>query len=397
MQTSSMKDFEIIKKLGDGSFSQVYQVLRHSDSQTYALKKVKLGLLKSREKENAINEVRILASISHPNIVPYKEAFYDESSNSLCIIMEYVSGGTLSHLIESMRKSGNKLSESVIWSYVTHLLKGIKALHDLDILHRDLKSANIFLTKDQKSLKIADMNVSKVAKGGFLYTQTGTPYYASPEIWRDEPYNAKSDIWSLGCVLYELCALSPPFTSNGMKDLYLKIQKAHFARIPLHYSDQLQDFIQRCLTKQASKRPKCEEMLKFVNNMKKNCERAEEMNSKNHGNGDIVNVLLKTIKFPKNPRSLVDILPKANYQEKDKKNVSMDHAVSVITNRETMEGILPMIEIKNRRKITRRVGKLGSGRENKENKENERPTYSVKHVKMPKIDTRSKSPLIFKI
>ena len=92
-------------------------VLRRSDSQTYALKKVKLGLLKSKEKENAINEVRILASIDHPNIVPYKEAFYDEASNSLCIIMEFVSGGTLSHLIDVLRKSGNKLDRNFVLFY----------------------------------------------------------------------------------------------------------------------------------------------------------------------------------------------------------------------------------------------------------------------------------------
>ena len=391
MQSTTLKDFEILKKLGDGSFSQVYLVLRRSDSQTYALKKVKLGLLKSKEKENAINEVRILASIDHPNIVPYKEAFYDEASNSLCIIMEFVSGGTLSHLIDVLRKSGNKLDESVIWCYISQFLKGLKALHDLDILHRDLKSANIFLTKDQKTLKIADMNVSKVAKGGFLYTQTGTPYYASPEIWRDDPYNAKSDIWSLGCVLYEICALKPPFISTDMKDLYLKIQKANVPRIPGHYSDQLQEFIQKCLAKSPSKRPACDGLLRMLGDIRKGNERNEEINRHNS------NVLLKTLKFPKNPKSLADILPKPNYQEK--RNVSLDHItnLSSVTSREVVEGVFPMIESKIMRKVPIRKTKLYSGREDKENMKP--PINSVKHVKMPKITNRCKSPNpnIFKV
>jgi len=92
------------------------------------------------------------------------------------------------------------LSESECWSYLIQLLKGLQALHDLKIVHRDIKSANIFMNKDG-TVKLGDMNVSKVAKNGLLSTQTGTPYYASPEVWRDKPYDCKSDIWSLGCVL----------------------------------------------------------------------------------------------------------------------------------------------------------------------------------------------------
>lgn len=387
MISNSLKDFEVVRKLGDGSFSQVYQVFRRSDSQSYALKKVKLGLLKAKEKENAINEVRILASISHANIVPYKEAFYDESSNSLCIIMEYVSGGTLSSLIDSLRKSGNKLDESVVWCYISQILKGLKTLHDLNILHRDLKSANIFLTKDQKTLKIADMNVSKVAKCGFLYTQTGTPYYASPEIWRDDPYNSKSDIWSLGCVLYELCALKPPFISNDMKDLFMKIQKSQVPRIPHNYSDNLQDFIQKCLTKNPHKRASCETLLKILGEMRKLNEKNEEI----FGNQ---NVLLKTLKFPKNPRHLIDILPKPNYEKKhvsnDKKNISLDRSSITNTNRDQNDGILPSIETKG--PLMRRIPR----KKNRENKENVKPPNSVKIVKMPKITSRSKSPSIFK-
>jgi len=87
------------------------------------------------------------------------------------------------------------------------MVLGLKALHDKNILHRDLKSANVFLTK-QSTVKMGDLNVSKVAKyGGLLFTQTGTPYYASPEVWKDQPYDFKSDIWSLGCVIYEMVAL----------------------------------------------------------------------------------------------------------------------------------------------------------------------------------------------
>ena len=102
------------------------------------------------------------------------------------------------------------MPEAEIWHYFVQMVRGLQGLHDLNIVHRDIKSANLFMNKSGL-LKLGDMNVSKVAKRGFLETQTGTPYYASPEVWKDKPYDVKSDIWSLGCVLYELCTLSPPF------------------------------------------------------------------------------------------------------------------------------------------------------------------------------------------
>ena len=104
------------------------------------------------------------------------------------------------------------------------VVKGLKALHALNIMHRDLKSANVFLFAHGEA-KLGDLNVSKVVEKGLAYTQTGTPYYASPEVWRDEPYGPKSDIWSLGCVVYEMVSLKPPFRAEDMQGLYKKVIK----------------------------------------------------------------------------------------------------------------------------------------------------------------------------
>lgn len=108
------------------------------------------------------------------------------------------------------------------------MILGLKALHDSKICHRDLKCANIFLTSKGEA-KLGDFNVSKVLHRGMLHTQTGTPYYASPEVWQDKPYDQKSDIWSLGCVLYEMLNKRPPFKSNSMKDLYKKVILAKYS------------------------------------------------------------------------------------------------------------------------------------------------------------------------
>ena len=127
------------------------------------------------------------------------------------------------------------MKEKHIWKILIQVVKGLKSLHELKILHRDMKSANIFLHKDGTA-KLGDLNVSKVAKKGLLYTQTGTPYYASPEVWKDQPYDLKSDIWSFGCVVYEMCSLVPPFRADDMNGLFKKVLKGQYPPIPSHYS-----------------------------------------------------------------------------------------------------------------------------------------------------------------
>jgi len=193
-----MDDFKIIEKLGDGAYSSVYKVKRIEDSQHYALKKVNIFNLSEKERENALNEVRILASCQNKNVISYKEAFIESESNSLCIIMEYANNKDLYQLIIEHTKRKEHMKENDIWYILIQIVRGMKSLHDLNIMHRDLKSANIFLTEDL-IVKLGDMNVSRMAdKQGLNYTQTGTPYYASPEVWKDKPYDFKSDIWSLG-------------------------------------------------------------------------------------------------------------------------------------------------------------------------------------------------------
>ena len=202
MRTTTLKDFKKEKVIGKGSFGSVYLVRRVADNKIYALKTVILDKLNKKEQENSVNEVRILASINHPNVIGYKEAFWDDKSSSLNIVMEFADDGDLQSKIIKMKNEGGFFKESLIWEYSIQMVEGLKALHDKKIMHRDLKSANIFLFKENHKCKLGDMNVSKVIKEKVLLTQTGTPYYASPEVWRDEPYSYKSDLWSIGCVIY---------------------------------------------------------------------------------------------------------------------------------------------------------------------------------------------------
>jgi NIMA (never in mitosis gene a)-related kinase len=254
-----------------------------------------------------------LASVKSNFVVSYKEAFFDEKDNTLCIVMEFADRGDLYQKIVQHKKSAKFFEESDVWRIFIQLVKGLKALHDLKILHRDMKSANVFLFSNG-SAKLGDLNVSKVARRGLGYTQTGTPYYASPEVWKDKPYDNKSDVWSLGCVLYEMITLRPPFRAQDMEGLFNKVCKGQYSRIPERFSDDLFQVVQFLLQVNSSNRPSCEQILNHPVVLK----RIEYFKSFAGEDDNEDKCLLKTIHMPKNLLFLSDKLPKPNYDKQFK-------------------------------------------------------------------------------
>ena len=226
------------------------------------MKSVIINILSEKEKVNSFNEVRLLASLKHKNIIDYKESFFDENSKTLNIVMEYADDGDLKTKISETVKNNLYFEESTIWNVLIQTLEGLKYLHKNNIIHRDLKSANLFLTK-KGFIKIGDLNVSTIAKKGVANTQTGTPYYASPEIWNDKPYNSKCDIWSLGCIIYEMATLHVPFRGTSLHQLYCRIMKGVYPKISSRYSNELKHIIKIILNIDAQKRPSAEELLKY--------------------------------------------------------------------------------------------------------------------------------------
>jgi NIMA (never in mitosis gene a)-related kinase len=170
----------------------------------------------------------------------------------------------------------------------------------MKVFHRDLKSANVFLCKDGTT-KIGDMNVSKVAKKGMLYTQTGTPYYASPEVWMDKPYDSKSDIWSTGCVIYEMASLKPPFRAEDMDGLYKRVIKGRYKPLPSNYSVDLNNLIKLMLQVKPNLRPSCEKILNLPMVIKRMEEKCLLENEE-----QLVPELLNTILMPQNLHYLTD-------------------------------------------------------------------------------------------
>ena len=314
----SLNDFELGKELGKGAFGSVTIVKRKEDQKIYAMKRVKIGRLSQKEKLNSFNEVRILASIEHKNIIGYKEAFFDDKSKTLNIVMEYADGGDLNTQIKEIKQKKLFFEEKQIWSTLIQILEGLNYLHKSSIIHRDLKSANIFLTKDG-IVKIGDLNVSKIlTKMVTTNTQTGTPYFASPEIWNDQPYDYKCDIWSVGCIIYEMASLHVPFRGVSMQNLYKNVLRGIYQQIPFRYSDDLKQIIKSILVVNPKKRPSAKELLENPI-IKKKIEEFEL-----EGNKDLVRKnsgekakLMKTIKIPVNMSQINRELPQKKYEKNE--------------------------------------------------------------------------------
>ena len=134
------------------------------DNKQYALKSILMEKLKKIDQQNCLNEIRILSSIHHQNIIAYKESFWNNKNKTLNIIMEYCDDGDLATKINIMKRNNIKFPEYLIWNYIIQILFGLKALHDKGVIHRDLKSANIFLSKINSRCKIGDLNTGKVLK-----------------------------------------------------------------------------------------------------------------------------------------------------------------------------------------------------------------------------------------
>jgi len=263
---SQKSDFDILGKLGSGSYGVVYKVLRKQDQNTYVIKSVRIAELSPAEQDEAINEVSLLARLDSQHVVRYFDSFLE--AGTLYIVMEFCNQGDLQGMIKRYKEKGeSSLPEKRIWSIFIQIVLGLHYIHRQRVLHRDMKSANVFLSKDPGGnhvVKIGDLGVAKAlgTTTAFAHTVVGTPYYLSPELCEDKPYNAKSDIWALGVVLYECCALTFPFTALNQCALVLKIVKDKPDEIPSGVvCDELVKLTKRLLNKNPERRPDLNQIL----------------------------------------------------------------------------------------------------------------------------------------
>jgi NIMA (never in mitosis gene a)-related kinase len=251
-----------LKKIGEGTYGQALLVERDRDKLQFICKIVNLKNSSEKEKENAVKECRLLSSLRHPYIVRYRESFLEEKS--LCIVMEYCEGGDLDQYISQVRKQGGSIPEDQVLRWLTQAVLALKHMHDKHILHRDLKSSNFFLGKN-KTLRVGDFGIAKelASTVALAKTQIGTPYYLSPELCQGKPYSYASDIWSLGCVLYELCTLRVPFDAKNLAGLVDKICDCPAPEIPNSYSKELRHVCTMMLHRNPDQRPSANDLIQL--------------------------------------------------------------------------------------------------------------------------------------
>ncbi|KFP64019.1 Serine/threonine-protein kinase Nek3, partial [Cariama cristata] len=264
-----MEEYKVLKVLGEGSFGRALLVHHRISEQKYAMKEIRLPM-SSSDLGNSRKEAVLLAKMKHPNIVAYKESF--EADGHLYIVMEYCDDGDLMQKIKHQR--GNLFPEDTILHWFVQMCLGVKHIHDKRVLHRDIKSKNVFLTQNGK-VKLGDFGSARLLAHPVSYacTYVGTPYYVPPEIWESMPYNNKSDIWSLGCILYELCTLRHPFQANSWKHLILKICQGSYSPLPSHYSYELHYLIKQMFKRNPKNRPSASTILArgCLSKLIKNC------------------------------------------------------------------------------------------------------------------------------
>jgi serine/threonine protein kinase len=274
-----------VRALGKGSYGQALLVFHEPRQKYFVVKHLNLAGMTSRQRRDAHNEISILQKLHHPNIVQYVE-YYEEHPN-LYIVMEYADGGDVYSLLSSAqaaRRAGARayrglgnnipssaaahnatsglLSEAQVVSLFVQTTMAVRYMHDQRLLHRDIKSSNIFLTKNH-IVKLGDFGISTVLQStvAMASTMCGTPCYFSPELCQGRPYNSKSDMWALGVLLYELCAGHVPFESTTMKTLMRDIVHKQPPRIPALYSDALWELIMQLLQKDPRRRPDAGQVL----------------------------------------------------------------------------------------------------------------------------------------
>ncbi|CAK67309.1 unnamed protein product (macronuclear) [Paramecium tetraurelia] len=252
--------YKRIRLLGQGSFGKAYLCECLKDHSLCVIKQMDMRYLNDQEKKETYREFRIMSELKHPNIINFREV-YKTVKGKLCIVMDYAEGGDLAQVLKN---TDGYIAESRILDWFTQMCLAIKHCHDRKIIHRDIKTQNMFLTKDMR-IRLGDFGIARLLNNtrDKAKTMVGTPYYLAPELLENKPYSFKGDIWSLGVILYEMCAKTPPFTADSLAQLALKIVRGQFQAIPNIYSSQLRTLVNQLLTVNPEKRPAVHQILKM--------------------------------------------------------------------------------------------------------------------------------------
>ncbi|XP_053932522.1 serine/threonine-protein kinase Nek4 isoform X2 [Cuculus canorus] len=252
--------YSFLRAVGKGSYGEVSLVRHQQDCKQYVIKKLNLKHASTRERKAAEQEAQLLSQLKHPNIVTYRESWQGEDG-LLYIVMGFCEGGDLYHKLKEQK--GKLLPENQVVEWFVQIAMALQYLHEKHILHRDLKTQNVFLTRTN-IIKVGDLGIARVLENQYDMASTliGTPYYMSPELFSHKPYNYKSDIWALGCCVYEMATLKHAFNAKDMNSLVYRIIEGKLPPMPKDYSPQLVEIIRTMLSKKPEERPSVKSILR---------------------------------------------------------------------------------------------------------------------------------------
>lgn len=231
----------------------------------YVAKELCVVRTDEKRRREAHQECQMLRDLDHLNIVKCIDVFQDDEL--MYIIMEYADGGDLSHRIQARKAENRRFNEQTIMSVFVQICAALHYIHARKILHRDIKPPNVFVVGEQElqtcTIKLGDFGIAKMidCTMGQAYSTVGTPSYLSPEICKNTPYAAKSDIWSLGVVLYELACLKVPFHASNLPAMALMICTSDQKPLPEEFGAALGKLVKDLLQKDPGKRPTVKELL----------------------------------------------------------------------------------------------------------------------------------------
>lgn len=258
--SSELGRYVIGEYLGQGSSSDVFKVVDAATKKDYVLKQISFESLGEEEQRRAKKEILVMNDVDHPNIVKFHESF--SGATSVNIVMEYCAT-TLEELIERQGKEvGQPFPKDVIIEWMAELLSGLAYLHSRRIIHRDIKTSNIFLSETNHA-KLGDFGACTVLTSASVAacSMIGTPLYFSPEVCAEETYDERSDVWSLGVVFYEMCTLRHPFEADHLPGLIQQILTKEVAPFSVELDSRFEDIVLKMLSKDPRERPTAQDII----------------------------------------------------------------------------------------------------------------------------------------
>ena len=246
---NSNNNYTTMSLIGKGSFGSVYLVKHNTTKQTYACKKMKIYFRQSYDKQAIINELKVLACHKSKYIIKLEDAYV--YNNHIHLVTEYAERGDMSKMLKRLKSRSRYILEDTIKKYLFQICLGAQYLHNNNVIHRDIKTANIFLTKDN-DIKLGDVGIIKILKttNNYAYTNIGTPFYMSPELYKNRRYTNKTDIWSIGVVLYELMTFKVPYNAENLAALKYKVSNQKWLlddKFKQRYSKELVNLLYKIL------------------------------------------------------------------------------------------------------------------------------------------------------